>query len=87
LGYKLEWLVETEGELKRFSKSFREPIKRKVEHFAQNYSESKGLKGVQQIKGQQDLAVSGTLYELDVGSGPRVALAVSDSKKRSWFTW
>ena len=76
--YRVSWLPETEEELKRFSKRFKHVIIRKVEHIAQNLPSSLRLKGIQRVRGQERLQISGRLFELDVGAGPRVAFALYD---------
>ena len=76
MGYRVEWLEETEAELKVFSKRFRIIIKRKVEKIASGIPESLKLRSVRLVRGQENLKISGRLYELDVGSGPRVAFVV-----------
>jgi hypothetical protein len=73
--------LETEEELKRFSKRFQLTIIRKVEHIAQSLPDSLRLKGIQRVRGQETLQVSARLFELDVGSGPRVAFALYDNRE------
>jgi mRNA-degrading endonuclease RelE of RelBE toxin-antitoxin system len=81
LVYRVLWLPATEEELKRFSTRFQRTIIRKVEHIAQNLPSSLRLKGVQRIRGQETLQISARLFELDVGSGPRVAFALYDNRE------
>lgn len=81
MAYQIEWLVETEAELKVFSKGFRMTIKRKVEKIASNIPESLKLSSVQPIKGQEGLAIQGRIYELDIGSGARAAFVINVDKQ------
>ena len=81
--YEVEWLVEVEAELRRFfSKRFQGSIVRKVEHIAANLPASLSLRGVQPVKGQSELEISGQLYELDIGSGARAAFVLHNDSNR-----
>ena len=81
MAYRIEWVPETEVELKTFAQKFRQTIVRKVEHFAHNLPQSLHLSSVQTIRGQDGLGLSCILIELDVGSGPRVGLAMYESEE------
>jgi mRNA-degrading endonuclease RelE of RelBE toxin-antitoxin system len=81
LEYQVEWLVETIDEMKAFPKDFQKTIKHKVEHIAISIPISLKLKSIQPIRDQEQISVRGDLYELDIGSGPRVAFCVDDENK------
>jgi len=81
LGYRVEWLEETEAELKVFSKDFRRTIKRKVETIASSIPISLKLRSVQPVKRQEELDVTGRLYELDISSGSRVVFVVYEDRQ------
>jgi mRNA-degrading endonuclease RelE of RelBE toxin-antitoxin system len=78
LHYQVEWRTETIDEMKVFSKDFQKAIRHKVEHVANNIPSSLKLRSVQPIRDQEQISVGGTLYELDIGSGPRVAFVVDN---------
>lgn len=80
MGYRVEWLEETEAELKVFPKRFRFTIKRKVEKIASNIPDTLKLRSVRPVRRQEELGIKGHLYELDVGSGPRVAFVVYEDR-------
>ena len=79
MAYSVKWLRESEEELKRFfSKHFQDSILTKVDHIAANLPTSLSLRGVQPIRDQEELELTGRLFELDVGSGPQVAFVLYD---------
>ena len=81
MAYNVEWLPETESELRVFDRRFRKAIINKVEHIAQNLPTSLTLRTIQRIRGQAALGFIGTLFELDVGSGPRVAFRLDEERE------
>lgn len=81
MNYQVEWHPATVDDLKVFSPRFRKTIKRKVENIANNIPVSLKLRTVTLIKGQDTIAVRGTLYELDIASGEKVAFSIEDDKK------
>jgi mRNA-degrading endonuclease RelE of RelBE toxin-antitoxin system len=81
LNYQIEWHPETFNEFSVFSKDFRRTIKRKVENIAANIPASLKLRSVQPVKWQDTINVAGTLYELDIASGAKVAFCVDDERR------
>lgn len=79
--YQVEWHPATVDELRVFSLRFRKAIKHKVEKIANNIPVSLNLQTVTPVKGQDTIAVKGTLYELDIASGAKVAFSIEDDKK------
>ena len=82
MAYSVSWLAETEQELRRFSRRFQSTIINKVTNIADNVPTSLRLRSVQIIRGQETLRLNGVLYELDVGSGPRVAFLLDVERER-----
>jgi hypothetical protein len=83
LVYQIEWHEDTVNDFRQcaFSKDFTKTIKRKVEHIAKDIPTSLKLRSVQPIKRQDELDIDGSLYELDIASGAKVAFKVDDVKK------
>ncbi|MCH8087524.1 MAG: hypothetical protein IIC81_06685 [Chloroflexi bacterium] len=80
MGYRVEFREETEEELNVFSHKHRRALINKIRHVADNLPQSLRLKTVQPIRGAPaDMA--GRLFELDVGSGPRVAFVLYEEQK------
>lgn len=76
MAYRLEWLEETEPEMRAFPKRFQETIRKKLQLIAQGWPQTQRLSSVQPIRGQENLGFSGQLFEVDIGSGPRAAILV-----------
>lgn len=81
MAYRVEWLSETESELRVFDRRFRTTIISKVTHIALNLPTSLRLRTIQRIRGQEALGYAGILFELDVGSGPRVAFRLDEDRE------
>ena len=81
MAYSVVWLSETESELRVFSHRFQRTIISKVTNVAQNLPTSLNLRTIQRIRGQQTLGFEGTLFELDVGAGPRVAFRLDEERE------
>jgi hypothetical protein len=81
LGYRLEWHVETESEIRGFPKRFQATIRRKLQTIAAGWPQSARLKSVQPIRGQENLGIQGQLFEVDIGAGPRAGILVDSIRQ------
>lgn len=79
--YQVEWHEATLDEFKNFSKKFRDTIRDKIKHIADNLPASLKLRSIQPIRDQDLLPLTGTLYELDIASGAKAAFVVDDDRK------
>ncbi len=76
MSYRLEWLTETEPEMRVFPKRFQDTIRKKLQRIAEGWPQTAHLHSVQPIRGQESLGFQGQLFEVDIGSGPRAAILI-----------
>ncbi len=81
MAYSLLWREEAVEDIARFSDKHRRMFVRKVRLVVDNLPQSLRLRSVQPVRGAEDLGLPGRLYELDVGSGFRVAIMVNEEQQ------
>ena len=81
MAYRIDWMPETDEEFGRFSKKFKITIRDKVKNVAANWPNSRNLRTIVRVRGQEALGYLDNVFELKVGSGPRVAFVVDEEQQ------